>query len=109
MVGGNRGYHPRLPCECRGPHSRHPLSINSKPGSSTDGGIPKMVIIRDIVTDFSEDEDIELCNDDTEGTEPGCITFSNPSSFFVVTTFNHHQHTWPCNKDHKVNAGSHAH
>ncbi|CAL0305098.1 unnamed protein product [Lupinus luteus] len=31
MVGGNRGYHPRLPCECRGPHSRHPLSINSKP------------------------------------------------------------------------------
>ncbi|CAL0314733.1 unnamed protein product [Lupinus luteus] len=43
----------------------------------------QMVIIRDIVTDFSEDEDIELCNDDTEVTEPGCITFSNPSSFFV--------------------------
>ncbi|CAL0327550.1 unnamed protein product [Lupinus luteus] len=43
-----------------------------------------MMIIRDIVTDFSEDEDIELCDDDdTESTEPGCITYSNPSSFFV--------------------------
>ncbi|CAL0310136.1 unnamed protein product [Lupinus luteus] len=34
--------------------------------------LKEMVIIRDIVTDFSEDEDIELCDDDdTEGTEPG--------------------------------------
>ncbi|CAL0316736.1 unnamed protein product [Lupinus luteus] len=47
-------------------------------------GVKVMVIIRDIVTDFSEDEDIELCDDDdTEGTEPGCITYSNLSSFFV--------------------------
>ncbi|CAL0305039.1 unnamed protein product [Lupinus luteus] len=34
-----------------------------------------MVIIRDIVTDFSEDEDIELCDDDTEATELSCITY----------------------------------
>ncbi|CAL0313426.1 unnamed protein product [Lupinus luteus] len=66
MVGENRGYHPRFPCECRGPHSRHPLSINSKAEDP-----PTEEYRRDIVTDFSEDGDIELCNDDAEGTEPG--------------------------------------
>ncbi|CAL0309426.1 unnamed protein product [Lupinus luteus] len=40
-----------------------------------DGAKVKMVIIRDIVTDFSEDEDIELCDDDdTEATEPATET-----------------------------------
>ncbi|CAL0316665.1 unnamed protein product [Lupinus luteus] len=47
--------------------------------------ILKMVIIRDIVTDFSDDEEIELCDDDDdiEATEPGSIAYANPSSFFV--------------------------
>ncbi|CAL0327529.1 unnamed protein product [Lupinus luteus] len=49
----------------------------------------KMVIIRDIVNDFSDDEEIELCDDDNdiEATEPGSITYANPSSFFVNVDF----------------------
>ncbi|CAL0332456.1 unnamed protein product [Lupinus luteus] len=38
----------------------------------------EMMIIRDIVTDFSDDEEIELCDDDDiETTEPGSITYAN--------------------------------
>ncbi|KAF1866373.1 hypothetical protein Lal_00024383 [Lupinus albus] len=48
-----------------------------------------MVIIRDIVSDFSDDEDIELCWDSDEdveiaSTEPVSITYATPSSFFVT-------------------------
>ncbi|KAF1885812.1 hypothetical protein Lal_00042681 [Lupinus albus] len=48
-----------------------------------------MVIIRDIVNDFSDDEDIELCCDDDEDLELGSsevanITYGTPSSFFIT-------------------------
>ncbi|KAF1874844.1 hypothetical protein Lal_00007459 [Lupinus albus] len=48
-----------------------------------------MVIIRNIVNDFSDDEDIELCCDDDEDLEFGSsevtnITYGTPSSFFVT-------------------------
>ncbi|KAF1897689.1 hypothetical protein Lal_00032446 [Lupinus albus] len=48
-----------------------------------------MVIIRDIVNDFSGDEDIELCCDDDEDLELGSsevanIIYGTPSSFFVT-------------------------
>ncbi|KAF1894171.1 hypothetical protein Lal_00004093 [Lupinus albus] len=49
----------------------------------------EMVIIRDIVNDFSDDEDIELCCDDDEdleldSSELANITYGIPSSFFVT-------------------------
>ncbi|KAF1860133.1 hypothetical protein Lal_00033729 [Lupinus albus] len=47
-----------------------------------------MVIIRDIVSDFSDEEEIELCCDDDDveivSTEPISITYATPSSFFVT-------------------------
>lgn len=48
-----------------------------------------MVIIRDIVNEFSDDEDIELCCDDEEdleldSSELANITYGTPSSFFVT-------------------------
>ncbi|KAF1883823.1 hypothetical protein Lal_00038315 [Lupinus albus] len=48
-----------------------------------------MVIIRDIVNDFSDDENIELSCDDDEDLELGSsevpnITYATPSSFFVT-------------------------
>ncbi|CAL0320995.1 unnamed protein product [Lupinus luteus] len=44
-----------------------------------------MVIIRDILSDFSNEEDIELCDDDDdiESNEATSVTYVNPSSFFV--------------------------
>ncbi|KAF1899190.1 hypothetical protein Lal_00019312 [Lupinus albus] len=49
----------------------------------------EMVIIRDIVNEFSDDEDIELCCDDEEdleldSSELANITYGTPSSFFVT-------------------------
>ncbi|KAF1899795.1 hypothetical protein Lal_00019927 [Lupinus albus] len=48
----------------------------------------RMVIIRDIVSNFSDEEDIELCYDDDDvdiaSAEPVSITHATPSSFFVT-------------------------
>ncbi|CAL0306309.1 unnamed protein product [Lupinus luteus] len=46
-----------------------------------------MIIIRDVVSDFSDEENIELCGDDDDDdeidtTEPISMTYVNPSSFY---------------------------
>ncbi|CAL0322824.1 unnamed protein product [Lupinus luteus] len=49
-----------------------------------------MVIIRDIVSDFSDEDEIELCGDEQEDVEidsnepDGNITYANSSCFFAI-------------------------
>ncbi|CAL0299249.1 unnamed protein product [Lupinus luteus] len=50
----------------------------------------KMVIIRDIVTDFSEDEDIELCDYDTEV----CLELSNVGKLTSMRSEGGQVYTW---------------
>ncbi|CAL0299428.1 unnamed protein product [Lupinus luteus] len=48
-------------------------------------------IIRDIVSDFSDEDEIEFCGEEEEDVEvdsnegDGNVTYANPSSFFRVT------------------------
>ncbi|CAL0315458.1 unnamed protein product [Lupinus luteus] len=50
-----------------------------------------MAIIRDIVSDFSDEDEIEFCGEEEEDVEvdsnegDGNVTYANPSSFFRVT------------------------